>query len=398
MARGFVFLIIPGLVGAFLVGVRVLSADGPTLKVEPTDPQHNRYVIDSTPAMPRITAVVSGPSQPGTSPSFAWTVHLSINMKARNRSNSGCATGAEVTFDKDFVQNATAVLGQPLEVGFKRGVFRGGRLKLVSSGSLNNVQVRLETPDGLRIDGLNPGRRHIQEAIDDEIPPSGVGGLRQTDIQDAIKRMACRESGQRQFDARPEGGAGPEYVACDNGVGVLQITHTNRCRHPFADCPDVIFNWRENIAIAVRNLEDKVEVARQYPSIVRINPKYAEFIARSINPHRVDLGLRPLPVTPPPVPEFFSDGRIGSPNPNQLLEDAIRGYNGFLGTDPLFGLPLHEFTIDTDFLIHVPDEAVEGLNRNPRVWRRVGPPERRPERGDPLYVNNVINKSPGCGL
>lgn len=115
--------------------------------------------------------------------------------------------------------------------------------------------------------------------------------------------------------------------------------------------------------------------------------------------------MRPIPGFP--APQFTTDGLIGSDPPNQLLEDGVRGYNGFAGT--AFGIELHEFIPDENFLATVPNSELAGINNDTRVWRRVSAQERcimgqcrisgdsSTARGDLNYFNNVKNQLPQCG-
>lgn len=123
-----------------------------------------------------------------------------------------------------------------------------------------------------------------------------------------------------------------------------------------------------------------------------------------MNPLREDAGLRPIPFAP--APQFTTEGPIGSDPPNQLLEDGVRGYNGFNGALTLAGVVirgarggavlLHEFRPDEEFLATVPDSEIAGLNNDSRVWRRVPLNERPPRPGEPNYVALVAANSPEC--
>ena len=223
--------------------------------------------------------------------------------------------------------------------------------------------------------------------------------------------MACQESqrgtrlGQRQFDADANGGIGLPIISPDNGVGIFQITSTNRCAEEglFEKCADVIFNWRENVEEGVESYKDKVEIAKSYPGRLRAAQGYRDFIRDVVNPRRQAAGLRPIRFAP--APHFTTRGPIGSEPPNQLLEDGVRGYNGFAGSLILEGVliegaggravALHEFRPNVNFLATVPDNEVPRLHTDPRVWEHV-PPTDRPARGEPNYVRLVTSRSPQC--
>ncbi len=354
-------------------------------------PPDDRYVIESAPEMPEIGAtakLVGFTPDPTPTTTFTWTVELSTNENQ---------PPGPVPFDQDIVQDATTV-GEDryvLEL-VSPGDFRGGSLKIKASAEVDGETVEGETPDGLRIEGRNPQRTAIQSYIDQEVPNNGFVSLAAADLRDTLKRMACREGpGQRQFAASANGGVGPPIVSFDDGVGIFQITNTARCSDPFRVCPNLIFNWQANVEEGIATLRDKAGSARRYPSRLRggAGGQYRDYIRNTINPQREAAGLRPIPGAP--APRFTNEGRLGSEPPNQLLEDAVRGYNGFNGS--LFGIAgLHEFRPNEDFLMTVPDDQLRGLNRNPAVWRRVQPHE-RPASGDRAYVTNVTALAPECG-
>lgn len=186
-------------------------------------------------------------------------------------------------------------------------------------------------------------------------------------------------------------------------VGIFQITSTGRCPDPFVDCRNALFNWSDNVTEGRRAYQEKVNIARRHPGQLSGSQAYRAFIRDVINPEREAAELRAIQFAP--APQFTTVSPTGSEPPNQLLEDAVRGYNGFAGQLTLDGrvitnargrpIPLHEFIPDTDFLRTLPDSELTGLQRNPAVWRRVLPGE-RPPVGDRNYVDNVTNRSPQC--
>lgn len=361
---------------------------GPNIEITlDPEPPMERYVIDAAPTMPMIRAtakIVGVTPDPTLDTTFTWNASLAVDERDPPR---------EVLFDDDIEQDTTTQGEAPYLLELReRSAIRGGRLKLTASATVEGEMLEGETEDDLRVDGTNAQRLEIQREIE-----SGVGGgiqdLAGGDVSDALKRMACQENQQRQFNAGPNGGIGPVTISFDDGIGIFQITLTNNCPNPFTDCPQVLFDWRANVAEGIANFADKVGPGRRYPGALRSGSStYPEFIRDTINPMRRAQGLRPLPGIP--APSFTTGGRLGADPPNQLLEDAVRGVNGFAGT--LFGLALHEFAPDTDFLLQVPDDELAGLNANPRVWRRV-PANERPTVGDPDYVARVTAQSPECG-
>jgi hypothetical protein len=171
----------------------------------------------------------------------------------------------------------------------------------------------------------------------------------------------------------------------------MQITKTLACNDPFKSCPNVLFKWPDNIKAGVQTLQGTANNSLSYPGKLAGSADYQLFIF-GINVARKAAGLNPIPNFP--APPFTTAGQIGAKPPNQRLEDAVRGYNGFAGN--MFGLQLHEFVPDRDYLLSVPNEALANLNMDARVWRRVLPGE-RPQNGDPNYVSHVSARSPQCG-
>ena len=355
-----------------------------TLDPEPPD---QRYVVDASPTMPQIRATakfVGATPDPTPTTTFTWHGSLAVDERSPAR---------EVKWDDDIVQDTTTTGEGPylLEL-VKKSSIRGGRLKLTARASVDGQEVKGETEDGLRVEGTNPLRSDIQSAIDAGVN-GGVRGISATDAADALKRVACQENQQRQYSASANGGIGPVTIAPDDGIGIFQITLTNRCSNPFNDCREVFFDWRANLTEGIANFRDKLSPARRYPASLRgKGSTYPDYIKDTINPIRKEAGLRPIPGIP--APSFTTSGLLGADSPNQLLEDGIRGINGFAGY--LYGLHLHEFEPDVEFLETVPDADLPKLNQDGRVWKRV-PTDERPSSGDPSYVENVTSRTATCG-
>jgi hypothetical protein len=350
------------------------------------EPPGNQYIIAASPGMPTIQAkarVVGVSPDPTPTMTFTWTANLTVHENVPSR---------DVDFASDIVQNATTTGEALYTLQFNdSSAFRGGNLKLKATATVNGNPLTGETPAGLRIVGTNPQRTTFQGYIDQQNVAMGHG-LSQADVQDVLKRIACQESGgQRQFTAAANGGIGPALISFDDGIGLFQIT--NSPCDPFAGCRNVMFNWQENADAGIRAFREKVGIAVGYPGRVRRNQQYQDFIENVINPQREAAGRRPIPGTP--APGWTTNGVIGSNPPNELLEDSVRGYNGFAGTNQ-FGLALHEFTPDTDFLLNATDQDLRGINNDARVWRRV-PAADRPATGDPDYFNRVRMRTPQCG-
>src|SRR4029078_10299042 len=86
-------------------------------------------------------------------------------------------------------------------------LIRGGELTLIAKATYANQTCEARTA-GVRIQGTNPPRADIQAAIAKAPFPA--------ELQQALQRIACQESGQRQFLAAANGGTGWPYWSEDN--------------------------------------------------------------------------------------------------------------------------------------------------------------------------------------
>jgi hypothetical protein len=227
------------------------------------------------------------------------------------------------------------------------------------------------------IKGTNPQRSDVQTELRDPRDADDVLKKLAKRYQNALIRIACRESGQRQFDAEADGGLSrcPLYSSDRRGrVGIMQIPDPT---------PDHIWNWRLNVVKGIELFNDKVDAARDYPNKVRNSDEFKTLVSR-FNQRRQGQGLNPIQVVLPP----FSEGDFGD-NLQQLELDAIRGYNGWNGSDR-FGLELHEFRVAVDgenvlAVSNVNEETLQGE----AAWERV-PVADRPDEGSPNYVEEVL--------
>jgi hypothetical protein len=214
--------------------------------------------------------------------------------------------------------------------------------------------------------GTNPQRADIQFALP----------------HDTLRRIATQESGQRQFDAAPNGGTGCPKFSSDRlgGVGVFQITRPR-------PTPDEIWDWRTNVASGIRIFDQKVAAARGYPARVRSSNGFGRLVAR-FNASRRALKLPELTIVLPD----FSTGNFNN-NLQQLELDSIRGFNGFAGRDQ-FGHELHEFRVALDNKGRLRVQNIDPVARTgSAMWERV-PVASRPTSGDPNYVGRVLAQSP----
>lgn len=357
------------------------------------------YIIESTPSMPVISARAD---VTGLSPEQNARTKITWTVKLRTKDGGGM----EVDFDGVFKQNETTYGGKPYVVRLKKSdTFRGGDLTLIAKAkTATGREIEGQTSAPLTIQGRNPRRSDVQSytnIVAQKKFGSTHKGLSLSDVQNALKRIACHESsgggqvGQRQFKA-PEGEVGPPIIAGDNGVGIFQITKTTKCNGvPFSACPDAIFNWKLNVDLAVENFKEKVASANNYPgNLIKHNSgELGKYVDSVVNPARRLAGIELIPLSQSggkvflkiKLPSYVTTGSFDNAGVNQLLEDAVRGNNGFKGT--LFGDYMHEFRPNEDALKSL---TLDRLKTDSRVWRVVNPSERQPPT-DPLPVRDYVN-------
>jgi len=351
-------------------------------------PSNGQYVITSTPSMPTIRAraqVLGIEPDPTPGTIFTWTASLRVHENASG-SKTHPVPAHDVDFgDSDIVQKVTTTGSGLYTLTLKDpSMFRGGMLQLAATASVNGVQISGTTDPGLEVVGTNPDRSTIEAIIDQGSYAVG-NGLSASDVSDALKRIACQESTQEEFF-----GTGLPIISSDNGVGLFQITSCP-C-DPFQACRNVMFDWINNVQEGTMCLSQKAGPANGYPAALRFDPQYISYIKYTINPKRLAAGRRPIDTSKgAPAPGFTATGLLEYPlvehPPNQLLEDAVRGYNGFSGH--YLDTHLHEFVPDAMFLQNasIPQLAT------PLVWKRV-PAAMRPTGG--AYVADVAAHDPGC--
>ena len=375
---------------------------GPGVKITllPVPPD-NTYLISSTPSMPVISAkadIIGVYPDPTAKTHFTWTATLTTV------DGSGDVVDLSPWIDN---KNNKTTGEATYTVQFKPGtIIVGGKLTLKASATTaDGTTLTGQTPSNLMIRGTpgTPAQGDLLAYIAASVS-KGISSLSGSDVADALERIACQESGQVQFN-----NLGDPKVSPDNGVGVFQITKTTKCGDGAFDssdagCVNAIFSWKVNVDRAVDNFTEKVKASKNYPDNLANNAVYQDYIKSFINPARAKNKLGPI--DPTGVPKLAAVGILGTTDPatgvpNQLLEDAIRGYNGYgAGTLILHqnydtGMYIHEFVPDENFLLTIPDADLKSLQKNPRFWTRF-PAGSRQGPGDHKYIGNVTAKTPDC--
>jgi PKD repeat protein len=309
------------------------------------------------PQMPMVMAkakIVGLDPDPTSTTDFSWTVDLKLEAK-------DCP---HQTKDFSHPQIQDTVTGPDYMPQFQQ--LNSGTLKLKAEATIDGDTDDDEL-EGVEIRGTNPPN----SAIHDRLP------------HDTLRRIACQESGFRQFNAAADGGTSKcPLFSADNlgGAGIMQITNPAPTR-------DEVFDWRASVDRGITIFNQKVASAGNYPGRLQRRPALMMLID-NFNAQRQLQGLPPVSVVVPP----FSSGDFDT-NLMELERDALRGYNGW-GGPSFLGIELHEYRLK------IAGGALEVV-ANPQtgayeaVWEEV-PTSDRHSFGDPDYVNHVLAQSPTC--
>jgi hypothetical protein len=335
----------------------------------PSGPDNGRYVITDEPRMPIIPAAALGIGGPA-SISGQWEIDVSFTA-------SDCPPFGPPDLTTHLHVSRTG--GNQITTDFFGNVVRGGSISFSVNGTVNGCAVSAVGGAGLL--GTNPQ----QSAIQAELP------------HDTLRRIACKESGQRQFDAPPNGGTGYCPLFGPGGkVGIMKIAKPT---------DDEVWNWRKNVAKGIELFNKNVDAARNYPESVRNSAGFLALV-ELFNQRRQQQGLASLQVILKNFTPLKEDGSTGEPNFNgephelcQLERDAIRGYNGWEGSDG-FGFGMHEYRVAVDVVDGQRVLRVTNPNEQTRtgeaVWEQVPAEDRH--LGEPDYVSQVLGLRPTCDI
>jgi hypothetical protein len=240
----------------------------------------------------------------------------------------------EVTDDKEYTPTFDLI--------------RGGELTFTVTVQIDGIQITGEKK--ISIKPTNPSEQEIQGYLNDE----------------TLQKIARQESSMQQFSGDHPLWSGDKA----GGVGLFQITVPQ-------PTDDQVWDWKANADKGRSLFNEKVAVGRNFAVRMRNSEDLGAAIV-SLNQSRTNQGLQPLTVS---IPDFTEE---------QVRLDAIRGFNGWAGTDH-FGFELHEYRIAIDtqgFPLFTITNAATGAAQ--AIWERVPVADRPQDRGDPNYVEHVL--------
>lgn len=300
-----------------------------------------QFAITATPTMPviHVHATINGfsPAQLAGM-QFQWTASIQYHgdgSRSRDVPANGPYVVTQTVTGPDYTPTFAAI--------------RGGDLTLTATAVVNGNPVSATT-SGLSIVGTNPSIAAVRAAL-------GSNTLRQ---------IAHLESNFQQF----VGGEPDWSTDGKKGAGIMQIT-------PASD--DQVWNWKANVQAGIAKYNDALRLANVYVNSIRNILNQPHGLIAQYNQNRVRNHLPPLKIT---VPGFTSV---------QLMQDAIRGYNGYGTGQDDFGLHVHEFEVDLahgQLVLHVNAASRTGAVQ----WVRT--PLSRHVGGDPNYVQDVLSETP----
>jgi hypothetical protein len=358
----------------------------PRLKiVDPCGP--TTFRIDATPAMSTVFAraeVTGVTPDPTTSLSYDWEAVFTHTTRQTARR----------TLTKTFEMSSSSMM--PVTMFFDpptapSETISGGDMLVKATTTLpSGLQLFAERVD-LRTLGTNPPKVDIQAALIGNEPIKTLW----------LKKIACKESEQIQFSTANDMGkfqieGEPKMNrGGDGGMGIMQYTENDSTFLPDADRWDLLWNWRKNVTAGINLFQgQKWTFALGFPAQMRTRTQSAGTLGKT-NQYRASQGF--LPLDEVHIRDFLRSG----PNGDEVLDDAVRAYNGYGGTDQ-FGGPLHEFrlkTLNTAFglVFEVEHERVAGgLRIADAVWERVPVSDRPTGIGVPNYVALVRGMDPTC--
>jgi hypothetical protein len=332
------------------------------------------YLTDA-PAMPKIhvSAMVGGVfPDPTYSTRFFWRAQVTFDSKdcphgVRTHKDQTTGKVSTKTFKTSTQEKFGTCIGGQFELVFDE--IRGGNLTLEVSASVGGGVPLLARTLGVRILGANPSAAQIVNQIVQALPNDS----------DAYRRIVCLESSFHQFI--PETGY-PQFSG-DNLLGVGLSQHTTKWA--LSPTAEEAWNWSENLKVGIGIFNDKLKIAKHYPTSVRQSNAFKKLVEKYNDKMKAQGFSVPIEVK---VPEYKKD---------ELRDDAIRAYNGFGTGDDGFGHSIHEFRIARQAngdLTVMGDPKTGSVSA---VWEPVPLADRNQSEDTKKYVQTVLKKSPWCG-
>ena len=302
------------------------------------------FRISDAPQMPTVRVdATTVPATPSSAKAqFRWTIQLRFAGSETRHGKPGTPV--------DMTKTTTG--GQLVLNPTDWRLLRGGTLT-VGVTTVINGQTGTAQLQGLRILGTNPTPAAVKAALG----------------TDALRRIAHQESNFCQFG----NDSWPLFSSDDlGGAGIMQITPASE---------DQRWNWRSNIKAGVDKYNHCYNLGPTFVQSVRGSSQFSALVT-ALNLVRAKQHLPSLTIA---LPEWSAD---------QRMRDAIRGYNGWAGQDPVVpSLHLHEYKLARDTNGQMQITVSPNTNRAEAIWVQV-PSTERPQVGDPNYVAHVLAQTP----
>jgi hypothetical protein len=391
--------------------------------------QHEADGFPTRPMLQNVSVKIAGVTpDPTQTTTFRWKVRAQYDTREINFRSKEVFWERQVqggTLDRDILLSCGRMVGETSWFSDDISCVAGGNVLFEVRATVNGQELMASKEEPKLLAGNNPPKSAIQAWLNN-------GNAEQTEW---LQKMACWESrffisgipsvtGQRQFvEQNAVTNRFYQYLGepvmntiGDGGAGIMQITIPR-------PTSSELWDWRANVDTGKDLFDQKLygewaDLARtrrktngatHYPQDVRGDDDFRT-IVQNTNQWRQSQRLQPLAEV---IVPNFGWYNVEEPNMtrvmrNLLVEDAVRGYNGWAGTGQ-FGLAMHEFRLKTDNVdITMPDGrmrrvsiliveneriAPDGRRVADAIWIRV-PPGNRPING--TYVNDVRNQNPVC--
>ncbi|WP_131735434.1 hypothetical protein [Actinomadura roseirufa] len=308
--------------------------------------------LTAAPAMPALNATLQVAGFPGRVPQ---TVTFSWSLQAYNRRVTKSAKG------KVQWQQGPTLLAQGSTVGDSAGwtpkygtTLLGGWGRLVVKASIPGVTGGTVTssPRWFDMPGTNPVRSDLTAFIKTHTGNNAAQAA-------AITGIACKESHYRQFGAKspaayketdipsnlPNPAANRPLFGPPAGVGIMQLDP--------AAYPAEQWNWQTNMLDGIALFNQKKAIASGYPGKVKAAlDKQRSTVIKTVLPPLNKRRAAHKPVLRPLTPADVPVATVPAFSATQLMQDAIRGYNGYAGKPAKPGgkRPIvHQFTFDAHY-------------------------------------------------